>query len=208
MSPQKSPARTRNHRSTRSLPSYPRLTKARSPHLPSPAADYNKDGETDDEHTLSAFGDISLTAEYEAPVSSSRMHSLRPKVRRPPLPGKSTPVPQVDLTEDRGSYTRAHLLSHLRSRSDVPLSAKEDFEALLQSLAASGDPPRATSSLSRNDFLIGRRRGATSRPIPPSFRTQLTSDGTQGGPALPPRRPTKQLRSSRLGDGKGRVDDA
>ncbi|CCM02963.1 uncharacterized protein FIBRA_05078 [Fibroporia radiculosa] len=85
---------------------------------------------SDDEYTISGFGDISLSADYEAPAPSPTKAFLKPKSRRPPIPSKCRGANRQET--DLGQSSRlTNAYSHLRAVSNAPLSAAESVEALL-----------------------------------------------------------------------------
>ncbi|KAI0919261.1 hypothetical protein AcW1_003813 [Taiwanofungus camphoratus] len=105
------------------------------------------DKENADGYTLSAYGDISLTEEYRVPSCSTTRPSLRPKVRRPPLPrrgrGSSSGVKREEF---EGAYSRTLFASHLRNTSDTQTPAPEDFQTLFRALQAYRDASRRDRS--------------------------------------------------------------
>lgn len=89
------------------------LSSARQPH-----AEMGSLADSDDEpDTLTAYGDISLTADYEAPAPSLAKPSLRPKRRRPPAPSKLRKAQRYDSEAIRVCAVLAY---KSRAGSDVP----------------------------------------------------------------------------------------
>ncbi|PCH35730.1 hypothetical protein WOLCODRAFT_140048 [Wolfiporia cocos MD-104 SS10] len=120
---------------------------------------------SDEENTLSAFGDISLTADYESPVPSVAKPTLRPKKPRPGAPSKrhSYNLSVKEDKEDQGRlFSRSTLLTHLRTTSDIPMSPQEDMQLLIDALqkrrsALSAQRPAAV------DLLWNPRKGSSLR---------------------------------------------
>lgn len=77
----------------------------------------NEAHDSDDEYTLTAFGDISLTADYEAPTPSAAKPSLRPKLRRPSVPSRRRRLPKDDAEEEGPVRSRQPLTFQIPSRS-------------------------------------------------------------------------------------------
>ncbi|OBZ69842.1 hypothetical protein A0H81_10081 [Grifola frondosa] len=134
----------------------------------------DKDHESDDEHTLTAYGDVSLTEEYIAPPSPSSPRSFRPKVSRPRMPHKrSVSLAQLPEPDYESSDFPEDFLSHLRTVPEQRLSSAEDFRTLFKALKSSREnivtEQRRLGGGSKQDVSIAtdsprssRRTGGTS----------------------------------------------
>lgn len=112
-------------RQAHAIPSCDMLSSAREPH-----AEMGSLADSDDEpDTLTAYGDISLTADYEAPAPSLAKPSLRPKRRRPPAPSKLRKAQRYDSEAIRLSQT---VLSQTRTKPDALISDADDLDALIR----------------------------------------------------------------------------
>ncbi|THH19226.1 hypothetical protein EUX98_g8818 [Antrodiella citrinella] len=110
------------------------------------------DSEGGEEYTLTAFGDVSPEDPY-VPLGSKR-YNLRPRVRRPPLPGKRySPTDQYEST-----YARA-LADHLRNsqRDDDFTSSAQDFRDFMESVRAS-----RRKAIKRADSVSSSRANSSS----------------------------------------------
>ncbi|KAH7921023.1 hypothetical protein BV22DRAFT_1198513 [Leucogyrophana mollusca] len=98
----------------------------------------------DEEHTITAFGDISLTDEYDTPTDgySHQVEILRPlhtkprlrlKVKRPPFPKKRTNIQRT--SGDWSPKSPCGIFDRPWSSPPVsPLSPKADFAAFVETL--------------------------------------------------------------------------
>ncbi|TCD64485.1 hypothetical protein EIP91_004046 [Steccherinum ochraceum] len=123
------------------------------------------ESESGEEYTLTAYGDVSPEDPY-VPLGSKR-YNLRPRVSRPPLPGKKGSITK----EYESSYARAvaeHLRKSQHSGSE-PGSPTQDFRDFMESVrSARRKAARRMDSLSsRGDSSLSSSRASSSSPRTP-----------------------------------------
>jgi len=161
-------------------PTYSPPRKDGEPNQKKRAKSCDDDSEGGEEYTLTAFGEVSPEDPY-VPLGSKR-YNLRPRVRRPPLPGKRySPTSRYEST-----YARA-LAEHLRNsgRDEDSASSSEDFRAFMESVRAS-----RRKAMKRMDSKSSRGTSSSSRA---SSSSPWSSPLSTNDPPIPTTRVRRRL---------------
>lgn len=94
------------------------------------------DSDSEDEYTLSAYGDVSLTDAYVIPgTPSTKKPRLKPKIKKPPLPGRRNSDDE-DEEDDSEPFSPSLFFNYLRTTSTraAELTSGDDFKSFFDTL--------------------------------------------------------------------------
>jgi len=91
--------------------------------------------DSDDEHTITAFGDISMTGDYAPPTASPSTRSLRPKIPRPPRPSQRRRASKKENSHKQ----QLSFPSIFEGDSEVDVDSDVSFGTLVQTLKSKRD---------------------------------------------------------------------